>query len=345
MGHAHDKFVSLGFDVKDVKSIGITNQRETTILWDIDSGKPVYNAIVWTDLRTTEIAEQMKRDPVAHMVPQLTGLPFSNYPSITKLLWICNNVPEAKELHKIGSLAFGTVDTWIIHWLNGGPGKDAPHVTDTTNASRTMMMNLSNLHYEPSILGTFHIDPEKILLPKIVASSDPHAFGSVHSGPFAGVRITGCLGDQSAALVGQCAFERGQAKNTYGTGCFMLYNAGAERPDLADSSSGLSGLAKSGLMATVAYDFHPGGDIRLATYALEGSVASAGSAVKFLIKNMEFADDAETINDLAESVPDNGGVVFVTAFSGLLAPYWAHDARGTMCKIFSAAPVLMESIH
>lgn len=328
MEAAGDLFIELGFRIDDVKTIGITNQRETTILWDLYAGKPVYNAIVWTDMRTTKIVKEMSAVPMGHVVPDLTGLPWSNYPSLVKLVWLMKNVPTAQRMYEAGVLAFGTVDSWLVYWLNGGPGEDPVHVTDTTNASRTMMMNLTNLHWEDSIIGMFGIDRKKMHFPKIAASSDPHAFGSVKRGRFRGVPITGCLGDQSAALVGQCAFEPGEAKNTYGTGCFMLYNAGSERPDRS--------YVASGLLATIAYDFHPGGEIRLPTYALEGSIAAAGSAVKFLINNLELAEDPAKINELADSVPDNGGCFFVTAFSGLLAPYWIDDARGTMCKSYAS---------
>ncbi|KAH6696805.1 glycerol kinase [Plectosphaerella plurivora] len=328
MNSAYRQFISLGFDKDDVKALGVTNQRETTIVWDWENGDPLYHAIVWTDTRTTEIAEEMKQKPFGSTVPQLTGLPWSCYPSLTKLAWLYRNVDKVKELYCAGSdsVAFGTVDTWLIYCLNGGAASPDPvHVTDSTNASRTMLMNLSNLHWEDSIIGLVGLDRARLRLPKIVASSDATAFGRVQSGPWNGLRITGCLGDQSAALVGQCAFEPGQAKNTYGTGCFLLYNTGSERPKYNHLDAGL--------IATVAYDFHPGGDIRLATYALEGSVASAGSGIKFLIKNLHLADSPEEINRLAASVADTGGVVFVTAFSGLLAPYWINDARGTMFGI------------
>ncbi|KAH7357755.1 glycerol kinase [Plectosphaerella cucumerina] len=328
MDKAYERFIALGFDKADVKALGVTNQRETTIVWDWKTGQPLYNAIVWTDTRTIEIADKMKASPLGHMVPKLTGLPWSCYPSVTKLSWLVTNVDRVAELYSAGngSVAFGTVDTWLIYNLNGGATSSQPvHVTDTTNASRTMLMNLSNLHWEDSIIKLFGLDRTKLRLPKIVASSDATAFGRVQGGPWDGLRITGCLGDQSAALVGQCAFEPGQAKNTYGTGCFLLYNTGSERPPVEHLDAGL--------IATVAYDFHPGGDIRLATYALEGSVASAGSGIKFLIKNLGLAKDADHVNELAASVPNAGGVVFVTAFSGLLAPYWINDARGTMFGI------------
>ncbi len=212
------------------------------------------------------------------------------------------------------------MDSWLIYKLNGGPAAERPvHVTDSTNASRTMFMNLRTLQYDDTLLDFFGIDRARIHLPAIVPSSDPDAFGAVAAGPLAGIPIAGCLGDQSSALVGQCGFSPGQAKNTYGTGCFLLYNVGTEPV-----------ISKSGLLATVAYDFGRG---RKPVYALEGSIAVAGAGVKFLTNNLGFADAAHKITELAESVKDNGGVFFVTAFSGLFAPYWIDDAKGTLCML------------
>lgn len=229
-------------------------------------------------------------------------------------------MPSVREAYEGGHLAFGTVDSWLIYRLNGGAslGGSAVYVTDSTNASRTMFMNLRTLQYDDALLSFFGIDRFKIALPEIVPSSDPDAFGKIATGVLRGVPIAGCLGDQSSALVGQCGFSPGQAKNTYGTACFLLYDVGDEPV-----------ISKSGLLATVAYDFGKG---RKPACALEGSIAVAGSGVKFLVKNLSFVDDSTRISELAESVPDNGGVVFVTAFSGLFAPYWIDDARGTLCK-------------
>ncbi|KAG7118524.1 Glycerol kinase like protein [Verticillium longisporum] len=323
MEAAFADFVELGHTKDDLKAIGITNQRETTVVWDGRTGETLHNAIVWSDTRTADKARQINEQATSKTISDLTGLPVSTYPSAIKLSWLLNNVDEVRQVWEDGHLMFGTVDTWLVYCLNGGSkAKEPVHVTDSTNASRTMLMNLRTLHWEDSIIQTFGLDRHPLRLPRIVSSSDPNAFGSIFSGPLEGVRITGCLGDQSAALVGQCAFAPGQAKNTYGTGCFLLYNVGKERPDLRGSGSGL--------ISTVAYDFATTGEFRQATYALEGSIATAGSGVKFLVKNLGLGNDAHDINALANSVPDSGGVVFVTAFSGLLAPYWIDDARGTL---------------
>lgn len=317
------KFVVLGHQPSRIKSIGITNQRETTVVWDSVTGEPLYNAVVWPDTRTAALVRELKARPGADKLQDLCGLPLSTYPSSVKLLWLLQNVPAVQEAAEKGTLAFGTVDSWLIYKLNGGPqgGPDGKgvHVTDSTNASRTMFMNLRTLRYSDEMLGWFGIDQAKVKLPTIVPSSSDTAFGKVASGALEGVPIAGCLGDQSSALVGQCGFSPGQAKNTYGTGCFLLYNVGTEPV-----------ISKSGLLATVAYDFGKG---RKPVYALEGSIAVAGAGVKFLMNNLDFIDHSSKITELAESVPDNGGVVFVTAFSGLFAPYWIDDAKGTLFGI------------
>ncbi|KAK2002333.1 glycerol kinase [Colletotrichum falcatum] len=315
------KFVAQGHSVSAIRGIGITNQRETTVLWDVRTGEPLHNAIVWSDTRTAPVVREFRARPGADRLQDICGLPLSTYPSSVKLRWLLDNVPAVREVYDAGHLAFGTVDSWLIYRLNGGAalGDKAIHVTDSTNASRTMFMNLRTLQYDDELLSFFGINRSKIRLPKITPSSDPTAFGALASGVLKGVPITGCLSDQSAALVGQCGFSPGQAKNTYGTGCFLLYNVGDEPV-----------MSKSGLLATVAYDFGKG---RKPAYALEGSVAVAGSGVKFLVKNLSFVDDASRISELAETVPDNGGVVFVTAFSGLFAPYWIDDAKGTLFGI------------
>ncbi|KAF8866875.1 glycerol kinase-like protein [Acephala macrosclerotiorum] len=311
-------FLEKGYKKEQIKTIGITNQRETTICWDTNTGEPLYNAIVWPDTRTSSIVRELKAREGADELQQLCGLPISTYPSSVKLLWLLKNVEAIKNAYDEGRLSFGTVDTWLIYKLNGG--KEAGiHVTDTTNASRTMFMNLHTLQYDDKLLGFFKIDQKNITLPKIVPSSDKEAFGALSSGILQGTKITGCLGDQSAALVGQCGFNPGEAKNTYGTGCFLLYNVG-DKPV----------ISKYGLLATVAYDFGGG---RKPIYALEGSIAVAGSGVKFLMNNMGFIKHSHKITELAETVKDNGGVVFVTAFSGLFAPYWIDDAKGTLFGI------------
>jgi glycerol kinase len=315
---ATKSFVESGHSVSDISAIGITNQRETTLVWDSHTGKPLHNALVWPDTRTQPIVRELRGRSGADKLQGICGLPLSTYPSSVKLLWLLRNCEKVREAYDAGRLAFGTVDTWLLYNLNGGKEKNF-HVTDVTNASRTMFVNLRNLEYDDSLLDFFQLDRKKIILPKIVPSSDREAFGSMASGALKGTRITGCLGDQSAALVGQCAFSPGMAKNTYGTGCFLLYNVG-ETPVLSDH----------GLLATVAY--HLGGN-RKPVYALEGSIAVAGSAVKFLVNNLGFVEASHQISELASTVKDNGGCVFVTAFSGLFAPYWIDDAKGTIFGI------------
>ncbi|KAG8164108.1 hypothetical protein KVR01_006026 [Diaporthe batatas] len=312
-------FVDLGHSASDIKAVGITNQRETTVVWDKQTGEPLHNAIVWTDTRAAELVRELKRRPGADEITQLCGLPLSTYPSVAKLLWMLENVPKVKEAYDAGNLAFGTVDTWLIFKLNGGTEKNLL-VTDASNASRTMFMNLETLEYDEKLLSFFRLDREKIRLPEIVRSSDASAYGTLTSTSLKGLPITGNLGDQSAALVGQKGFTPGLAKNTYGTGCFLLYNVGPKPV-----------LSTHGLLTTVAFDFGP--DSRM--YALEGSIAVAGSSVKFLVDNLKFVDTSKKISELAETVPDNGGCTFVTAFSGLYAPYWYDDARGTLFGITS----------
>ena len=319
MEGAMAKFAELGRSAADIRAIGITNQRETTVVWDKHTGEPLHNAVVWPDTRTTNLVRELKTRDGADELQQLCGLPLSTYPSSVKLLWLLENVDAVKKAYDESRLVFGTVDSWLIYKLNGG--NDAPepiHVTDGTNASRTMFMNLRTLQYDDKLLSFFGLDKSKISLPTIVPSSSDTAFGKVSKGALAGIRIAGCLGDQSSALVGQCGFSPGQAKNTYGTGCFLLYNVGTEPV-----------ISNSGLLATVAYDFGKG---RKPVYALEGSIAVAGAGVKFLMQNWGFFEKSSEITDLAETVQDNGGVVFVTAFSGLFAPYWIDDAKGTLCK-------------
>lgn len=315
---AMQKFFSRGHSASDIRSVGITNQRETTVVWDTKTGEPITNAVVWPDTRAKNLVRELKARDGADTLQDICGLPLSTYPSSVKLVWLLRNNPDVKRAYDENRLAFGTVDSWLIYRLNGG--KDAEggpiYVTDPSNASRTMFMNLHNLDYDEKLLSFFDIDRSKIQLPRIAPSADAEAFGKITSGPLKGIRIAGCLGDQSSALVGQRGFTAGQAKNTYGTGCFLLYNVG-DKPV----------ISKSGLLATVAYDLGGG---RKPAYALEGSIAVAGSGVKFLMKNLGFGDDAREITDLAEGVPDNGGVVFVTAFSGLFAPYWIDDAKGTI---------------
>ena len=255
----------------------------------------------------------MKRRDGADELQEICGLPLSTYPSSLKLIWMLRNVEKVKTLYDAGRLAFGTMDTWLLYNLNGKHNN--VYVTDVTNASRTMFVNLHTLQYDDVMLNFFDLDRRKVRFPDIVSSSDPTSFGTIESGPLKGMRITGCLGDQSAALVGQFGFSPGQAKNTYGTGCFLLYNVG-EKPV----------MSKHGLLATVAYQFWN----QKPVYALEGSIAVAGSAIKFLQNNLSLIQASHHVTDLAATVSDNGGVVFVTAFSGLFAPYWIDDAQGTI---------------
>ena len=310
-------FEAAGHHRASVKTIGLTNQRETTVVWDKITGKALHRAIAWPDTRTQALVRELKAISGSEKLQDVCGLPLSTYPSSVKLAWLFRNVPEVREAYEAGRLMFGTVDTWLLYRLNDTASN--VFVTDATNASRTMFVDLASLEYHAENLDFFGLDTSKIHLPKIVPSSDPTAFGSLARGPLAGTRIQGCLGDQSAALVGHCAFEPGTAKNTYGTGCFLLYNVG-EKPV----------ISRHGLLATVGY--HLGGSSK-PVYALEGSIAVAGSGVKFLVHNMGFESVSHKISDLAATVPDSGGCVFVTAFSGLFAPYWIDDAKGTIFGI------------
>ncbi|EGD95974.1 glycerol kinase [Trichophyton tonsurans CBS 112818] len=313
-------FETQGHKIDSIKAIGITNQRETTVVWDKETGEPLYNAIVWTDTRTQGLVRRLKSRLGHKELQPICGLPLSTYPSVGKVLWLIENVPQVREAYDEGKLAFGTIDTWLIYKLNGGP-KGGVFVTDPTNASRTMFMNLEKVEYDERLIDFFRLDTSKIHPPKIVHSADPKAYGKLAISTLKGFPITGCLGDQSAALVGQKGFTPGKAKNTYGTGCFLLYNIG-EKPV----------VSKHGLLTTVAFDFR-GGEGGKLTYALEGSIAVGGSSVKFLVNNFKFMDSSKDLTTLAETVPDSGGCVFVTAFSGLFAPYWIDDARGTIFGI------------
>lgn len=312
------QFETQGHNINSIKAVGITNQRETTVLWDKETGEPLYNAIVWTDTRTQGLVRKLKQRLGADKLTDICGLPLSTYPSVGKLLWLLENEPKVKQAYDRGTLAFGTIDTWLVFKLNGGIKKNV-FVSDPSNASRTMFMNIKTLKYDESLIDFFRIDRKKVHFPKIVHSSDTSAYGSLASTVLKGVPITGCLGDQSAALVGQKGFTPGLGKNTYGTGSFILYNVG-DKPV----------ISTHGLLTTVAFDF--GGSSK-PMYALEGSIAVAGSSVKFLVDNFGFIESSSKISQLAETVDDNGGVTFVTAFSGLFAPYWIDDARGTIFGI------------
>ncbi|KAJ6048520.1 hypothetical protein N7499_000598 [Penicillium canescens] len=318
MEEAMKSFLAAGHDASDIEAVGITSQRETALVWDWETGEPLHNAITWTDTRTVNLVRELKAKPGADELVNICGLPLSTYPSSVTLRWMLDNLPDVKSAYDDGRAAFGTVDSWLIYNLNGGP-QNKRLVTDVTNASRTMFMNLETLKYDDRLLKFFDIDKTKIRLPEILPSADPEGFGRIVEGPLDGVRITSCLGDQASALVGHCAFTPGMAKNTYGTGCFLLYNVG-EKPV----------ISKHGLLGTVGFQL---GRDRKPVYALEGSVAVAGSGVSFLMNNLGFFRDSRKVSDLAASVPDNGGCIFVTAFSGLFAPYWIDDAQGTIWGI------------
>ncbi|CAO3566396.1 unnamed protein product [Mortierella alpina] len=312
------KFELQGNNVKNLKAVGITNQRETAVVWDKNTGRPLHNAIVWSDTRTKDIVHDFieSSDQGADAVKDICGLPITTYFSAVKLRWLLENSAEVKEAHDNGNMMFGTVDSWLIYNLTGGKDGGA-HVTDVTNASRTMLMDIKSLKWSDKCLEFFGINPE--ILPEIRPSS-AH-FGDIKHPQLSqieGIPIAGCLGDQHAALVGQHCFQEGEAKNTYGTGCFMLFNTGAE---IIPSNMGL--------LTTVGYQFEG----EPAAYALEGSIAVAGSAVKWLRDSMGIIKSAEEINDLAAAAKDNGGLVFVTAFSGLFAPYWRPDVRGAIYGI------------
>jgi glycerol kinase len=300
-----------GLTGRDLAAIGITNQRETTVVWNPRDGRPWHNAIVWQDTRTDQAVAAL--EPARELLCARTGLPPATYFSATKLQWILDNVDGARAAAERGDALFGTVDSWIIWNLTGGAGGGL-HVTDATNASRTQLMDLRALDWDDELLALFRI-PRR-MLPRICTSSDPSAFGITRAtGPVgAGIPIAGDLGDQHAAIVGQACFSPGEAKNTYGTGNFMLLNTGSR---VVPSTSGL--------LTTLAYRFR-----EQTAYALEGSVAVTGSAVQWLRDQLEVIRSADEIEALAASVPDSAGLYFVPAFSGLFAPYWRADARGVI---------------
>jgi glycerol kinase len=306
---------SAGLTGRDLAAIGITNQRETTVVWDPRTGRPWHNAIVWQDTRTADLVATLT--PQRERLIAQTGLPPATYFSSLKLRWMLDNVPGLREAARDGRAIFGTVDTWVIWNLTGGPDGGL-HVTDVTNASRTQLMNLRTLEWDSDLLALFDIPRQ--MLAAICPSSTQSAYGATHAnGPVgAEVPIAGNLGDQHAALVGQACFTAGEAKNTYGTGNFMLLNTGHT---LVPSPSGL--------LTTMGYAF----DGQKPLYALEGSVAVTGSAVQWLRDQLEIIRTAADVEALAASVPDTGGVYFVPAFSGLFAPYWRTDARGVIAGL------------
>jgi glycerol kinase len=298
---------------KDLAAVGITNQRETTVVWNRKTGKPVYNAIVWQDTRVADDVAELSKKGGQDRFRAKTGLPLATYFSGLKIRWILDNVPGVRRLAEAGEVIFGNIDTFLIWQLTGGT-KGGIHVTDVTNASRTQLMNLETLAWDNEILKAFNIP--QAMLPKICSSSE--VYGKVKAGAIAGVPIAGDLGDQQAALVGQTCFRPGEAKNTYGTGCFLLLNTG---PQAVQS--------RFGLITTVAYKL----GAAPAHYALEGSVAITGALVQWLRDNLGLIKKSSDIETLARTVEDNGGVYFVPAFSGLFAPYWQGNARGVIAGL------------
>jgi glycerol kinase len=303
-----------GLDASDLAALGITNQRETTVVWNRRTGRPYYNAIVWQDTRTDRIASKLEREGKGDVIRRKAGLPPATYFSAGKIQWILENVDGVREAAERGDAIFGTTDSWVLWNLTGGTDGGA-HVTDVTNASRTMLMDLETLDWDDELLGFFDIPRQ--MLPEIRPSSDPAGYGTTRPGGALGgeVALTGALGDQQAATVGQVCFAPGEAKNTYGTGNFLLLNTGTE-------------LVRSehGLLTTVCYQLGDADPV----YALEGSIAVTGSAVQWLRDQLGIISGAAESESLARQVEDTSGVYFVPAFSGLFAPHWRSDARGAI---------------
>ncbi len=306
-----------GITAADLAAVGITNQRETTVIWDKNTGKPFANAVVWQCTRTDDICRKLEREGGQDRFRAKTGLPVATYFSGPKIKWLLAHYPEARRAAEKGEALFGTMETWIIWWLTGGPAGGA-HVTDVTNASRTLLMDLATLDWDEEILAVMDIPRQ--MLPRIVPSVDTRTWGTTAAdGPLgAAVPVCGALGDQQAALMGQACFDVGEAKNTYGTGCFLLLNTGTAPV-----------VSRHGLLTTVGYRM----DDRPPVYCLEGSIAIAGALVQWLRDNLGLIEKAPDIEALAASVPDNGGAYFVPAFSGLFAPHWRADARGVIAGL------------
>ncbi|MEA2008962.1 MAG: glycerol kinase GlpK [Chloroflexota bacterium] len=298
-----------GLSVSDIAALGITNQRETTVVWDKTTGQPIYNAIVWQDTRTDKICNQLAEDGGQNRFQSKVGLPLATYFSGPKVRWLLDNVEGAREKAENGELLFGNIDSWLVWNFTGGV-RGGKHVTDVTNASRTMLMDLVTLKWDTEILRAMEI-PAKVL-PEICSSSE--IYGKC-TGTLAGLPIAGILGDQQAALFGQTCFEAGAAKNTYGTGCFMLLNTGEELI-----------FSENGLLTTVGYKIGNQPPV----YALEGSIAITGALVQWLRDNLDLIENSAEVEELAKGVENNGGIYFVPAFSGLFAPYWRSDARGVI---------------
>tara|TARA_B110000196_G_scaffold288018_1_gene272745 strand:+ start:435 stop:1925 length:1491 start_codon:yes stop_codon:yes gene_type:complete len=298
-----------GLTAADLVAVGIANQRETTVVWDRATGEPAHNAIVWQDTRTAGIIDRLAGDAGPDRFRATTGLPLATYFAGPKITWMLDEVPGLRERAEAGDLCAGTIDSWLLWNLTGGPA-GGRHATDVTNASRTLMMDLATLDWDPDLLDAMEVPPA--MLPEIVPSIGRLGIGT---GPLSGVPISGILGDQQAALFGQGCHSAGDVKNTYGTGCFLLMNTGTERVP-----------SSNGLITTVACQVEG----ELPTYALEGSVAMAGATVQWLRDQMGLITDSADVEALARSVEDNGGVYLVPAFSGLFAPYWRSDARGVV---------------
>jgi glycerol kinase len=302
-----------GISRSDVLALGITNQRETTLLWDKATGEPVHNAIVWQDTRTDALCRELGRNVGQDRYRRETGLPLASYFAGPKIRWLLDNVEGLRERAERGEILFGTMDSWVIWNLTGGPNGGV-HVTDVTNASRTMLMNLHTMEWDPKICRSMGVPME--LLPEIRSSSE--VYGQAAGGALEGIPVASALGDQQAALFGQTCFDRGDAKSTYGTGTFLLMNTGDEAVN-----------SYHGLVTTVGYRI---GD-QPAVYALEGSIAVTGALVQWLRDQLGMIKSAAEIETLASSVEDNGGAYFVPAFSGLFAPYWRSDARGVIAGL------------
>jgi glycerol kinase len=297
----------------DIAALGITNQRETTVVWDRNTGEPVHNALVWQDTRTDRLVDELSRDGGQNRFQERVGLPLATYFSGPKVRWILDNVDGARDKAEAGDLAFGNIDTWLIWNLTGGTDGGL-HITDVTNASRTMLMDLKSLQWDEDIASTIGVPTS--MLPEIRASSE--VYGEVSSGGFQGIQIAGDLGDQQAATFGQACFDVGEAKNTYGTGNFLLLNTGTEAV-----------VSKNGMLTTLGYKI---GD-NDAVYCLEGAIAITGALVQWLRDNLKMIKAAPEVEELASSVDDNGGLYIVPAFSGLFAPYWKSNARGVFAGL------------
>ena len=297
-----------GVDVKDIRGIGITNQRETTILWNAKTGRPIYNAIVWQCRRTADRIDQLKQQGLEEYIRKTTGLVPDAYFSATKIAWILDHVPQGRERAKKGEILFGTVDSWLIWKLSGGK----VHVTDYTNASRTMLFNINTLSWDEKLLDALDIPVQ--MLPQVKNSSEIYAYTTIQGEE---IPIAGIAGDQQAALFGQCCFEQGQAKNTYGTGCFLLMNTG-NKPC----------FSQNGLITTIAIGLN--GKVQ---YALEGSVFVGGAVIQWIRDEMRFINESKDAEYYAQKVEDTGGVYLVPAFTGLGAPHWDMYARGCIIGI------------